>query len=423
MQNEYSQLLLDIQKKSKITIKKVSDLKYLKEEIFSVTEKKISFNTLRRLYGFLPNTVPSQNTLKTLSNYLSYTNYANYLNNKEVYVEWFIYMKILKLQQKNHLSEFDLNLIKSSLKNDGNIIAIANYVGFLIQNKKIDLLHLIFSKINFDKLPDSVLTKFAIICSYSFLKLQKIEIIDLYKELIVYENFRNSIPLYYIDYTNLNGYYIVVLKLIKELNSNESDFLFCSLMEFYQLFYSNENYSTIEIRLPEKSELLFPVLLGRYYGYKILQSEKLDNKLKNIIVKELKISKPAFLLVEIFPALIIKEEFEFLNKIIEENYEQIFDEDRWSSKSTTAIYLIGLASINVNKGNLKAAQSNLDLVELDKIQLAYTDYTTLFYYLIKIQLHYLEKNLSQVTDNYTLLENLANKTGFTKFISLTQKYV
>ena len=68
-------------------------------------------------------------------------------------------------------------------------------------------------------------------------------------------------------------------------------------------------------------------------------------------------------------------------------YEQIFEMDRWSSQSTISNYLIGLANVNIYKGNLKTAKINLELIELDKVELGYTDFLTLFYYLTYIRLY------------------------------------
>ena len=84
--------------------------------------------------------------------------------------------------------------------------------------------------------------------------------------------------------------------------------------------------------------------------------------------------------------------------------------------------MIGLASLNINKGNFKTAQNNLSLVELDKIELAYTDYITLFYFLTKIKLSFYEKDFYKVNDNYSKLKELAYKIGFHKFIIVAQKY-
>jgi hypothetical protein len=211
--------------------------------------------------------------------------------------------------------------------------------------------------------------------------------------------------------------------MINEYNTNESDFLFTSLMKFYQKFYSNDNYSEIFIELPKKSEHIYPVLMGRYYGYKILHAEKVDKLLENLIYKELKIRQNHLFLIEIVPALVLIEAYGFLDSIIENYYEELFEVDRWSSKSTVANYLIGLASVNIYKGNLKAAKNNLDLVELEKIELAYTDYITLFYYLTKIKLYFYEKDTIKVNENYAKLKELANKIGFHKFISVSKKYI
>ena len=424
MKNTSTQIVIDLQKKSGITIENVRDIKNLKEEIEASGISKIGYNTLRRLFGFLPKTVPSIATLNILSKYLGFVSYSNYLNNKEIYAEWFFQMKMLRLQLNEiTLEKNDAIQFNAFLQNENNINAIANYVCFLIEKNKIDSLVVFFSVFDYKKLSDSSLSKFAILTTFSFYKLETNVALNIYKVLIPFESFRNSGPLYFIDYSQLNGYYIEVIKMINEFNANESDFLFTSLMKFYQKFYSDGDYIGILIDLPIKSKQLFPVLLGRYYGYKILSIEKIDKSLENSIKKELKLRQHHLFLVEIVPALVFKEEYDFLNSIIEKYYEEIFEMDRWSSKSTVANYLIGLASVNIFKGNLKAAKNNLDLVELDKIELAYTDYISLFYLLTKLKLHFHEKDFYEVNEYYSKLKELANKIGFHKFIAIAQKYI
>lgn len=424
MKNVSNQILIDIQKKSGITIENVRDIKILKEEIEAGISAKIGFNTLRRLFGFLPKTTPSSATLTTLSKYLGFASYSNYLNNKLNYDEWYFQMKMLRLQlnetalEKNEAIQFN-----TFLQNENNINAVANYVCYLIEKNKIDSLIVFFTLFDYEKLTDSALSKFAILTTFSFYKLETKVALTIYKVLIPFESFRNSGPLYFIDYSRLNGYYSEVIKMINEFNANDSDFLFTSLMKFYQKFYSNEDYSKIFIDYPKNPNQLFSVLLGRYYGYKILIVNKIDKSLENSINKELKTKQHHIFLVEIIPALVLKEEYGFLNSIIERYYEEIFEVDRWSSKSTVANYLIGLASVNIFKGDLKAAENNLDLVELDKIELAYTDYITLFYFLTKIKLHFYEKDFYKVNEYYSKLKELANKIGFHKFITIAQKYI
>lgn len=424
MKNVSTQIVIDIQKKSGITIESVRDIKNLKEELESKGSIKIGYNTLRRLFGFLPKTVPSSATLNILSKYLGFASYSNYINNKLNYDEWYFQMKMLRLQLNEiTIEKKEVLKFNDSLQNENNIIAVANYVGSLIEKNKIDSLEVFFAVFDYKKLSDSALSKFAIITTFSFYKLETKVSLNIYKILIPFESFRNSGPLYFIDYSRLNDNYIKVIKMINELNDNESDFLFTSLMKFYQKFYSNEDYSEILIELPKNPDQLFPVLLGRYYGYKILSVEKIDHLLENSIKKELKTAQHHIFLVEIVPALVLKEEYAFLNSIIEKYYEELFEVDRWSSKSTIANYLIGLASVNIFKGDLKTAKNNLDLVELDKIELAYTDYITLFYYLTKIKLYFYENDLYKVNEYYSKLNELATKIGFHKFITISQKYI
>ena len=424
MKKDSTQILIDIQKKSGITVENVRDIKILKEEIEANGSVQIGYNTLRRLFGFLPKTVPSSATLTILSNYLGFNSYSNYINNKLNYDEWYFQLKMLRLQlNENELEENEALHFNAALQNENNIIAVANHVCFLIEKNKIDSLVVFFTVFDYKKLSDSALSKFAILTTFSFYKLETKVALTIYKMLIPFDSFRNTIPLYFIDYSHLNGYYIEVIKMINELNANESDFLFTSLMKFYQKFYSNEDFSENLIDYPKKSEHIYTVLMGRYYGYKILSDEKLDKLLENSIKKELKSAKKHLFLIEIVPALVLKEEYDFLNSIIEHYYEELFEVDRWSSKSTVANYLIGLASVNLFKGNLKAAKNNLDLIELDKIELAYTDYITLFYLLTKIKLYFYEKDFNKVNENYSKLEELAKKIGFHKFITVSKKYI
>lgn len=424
MRKEYSKLIIDIQKKSKIEVLKVRDLKYLQEDIHTVTTKNISFNTLRRFFGFLNSTNPSVETLNIFAQYLGYNNYSNYLNNQENHNEWYFQIKMLQLQlNQNDLEKNDVLRFNEALQNENNIIAVANHVCFLIEKNRIESLIVFFSFFDYKKITDNAITKFALLTTFSFYKLEAKVALGIYKDLIPFDSFRNTGPLCFIDYSHLNGYYIEVIKMINQCNANESDFLFTSLMAFYQKYYSNKDYSDILIDLPKKPELLYPVLLGRYYGYKILNSEKIDKSLKKLIIEELKSTQLHLFLIEIVPALVLKEEYDFLNSIIENYYEELFEVDRWSSKSTVSNYLIGIANVNIFKGNLKAAKNNLDLIELDKIELAYKDYITLFFLLTKIKLYFNERDFDKVNENYFKLRKLANKIGFYKFLTVAQKYM
>ncbi|MDG1040887.1 MAG: hypothetical protein P8H13_00475 [Polaribacter sp.] len=277
MLKEYSQILIDIQKKSRITIHKISDVKNLKNEIQGVTNKNISFNTLRRLFGYLPRTTPSQATLKILANYLGYTSYSNYLFNKKNYDDWYFKMKMLRLQLSNKvLTKEQVSLFNFGLDNNDNIVSVGSYISFLIEQNNINSLKVFYKNFNYEKLSNSNISKLSIIITFGFYKLSDKKILEIYKELIVFDSFRYTGPLFFIDYSNLNGYYMKALKMIKTLNKSKSDYLFVSIMEFYQKFYANEKFNNIVVAPLEDDKKIFPVLKGRYYAYKILASDQVD---------------------------------------------------------------------------------------------------------------------------------------------------
>jgi len=102
MKDDYSQLIIDVQKKSNILVNTISDVKFLKEDIESITGIKIGFNTLRRLFGFLDKTKPSVTTLNTLSRYIGFNSFSHYKNNQKKYNEWYFqqYLQRLILSKK-----------------------------------------------------------------------------------------------------------------------------------------------------------------------------------------------------------------------------------------------------------------------------------------------------------------------------------
>jgi hypothetical protein len=165
------------------------------------------------------------------------------------------------------------------------------------------------------------------------------------------------------------------------------------------------------------------VLRGRFYGYCILKSKKLNSNLKKEILEICKNVRVNNFLQEIVPALIIKEEYTFLEELINLFYEDLFESDRWDHVTSTAIYLIALANINYTNNNIKSAISSLELVETDKVELAYENYVSLFYYLTKLKISFSKKNKLENIKVYLSIKEIVKITGFKKFITEANKYL
>ena len=422
MQDNYAQLLLDVQKKSNITINKSRDLRFLKEEIEEKSESGIGFNTLRRLYGFLEKTEPSISTLNILAVYLGFSSYSAYKNNIINYDDWYFQQNLQRIQSTNTVTKEDIETIRIGLLNAANTVYFAYFFSYFIERNNISTLEDIVRLIPDKYTSETNGLKFATIVSLSLYRIDEKNAYNIYKRLIKYDNFRYNVPLLFIDYSNLHNKYSKILTIIKKQSKKEDDILFVELMRFYWKFYSSKEYLHIEIKKPDKFDTFHPVLQGRYYSYLLLKSEDSDSSIEKKImfdckksIKKNSVYQISFLLEEIIPSLIFKKNFAFLNELVDAFYEEILEMDSWSSKTGHALSLIAMANLNIQKDNLTMAQINLNLVELEKVELSYSDYVSLFYYKTQLQITYLRNAKEDNKKTKLILEKLIQITKFTKF--------
>ena len=194
-------------------------------------------------------------------------------------------------------------------------------------------------------------------------------------------------------------------------------------MDFYRQFYSRGICKNHEIKRPETFSTFNEVLKGRFYSYKIMLSSAIDRSLKEELFKEYKTAKVSKFLEEVIPALLIKEEYKILTQLSDKFYEQIFELDYWSDNTVSSIYLIALANINWYSNNIPKVKRNLELVVLEKVELSYYDYISLFYYQTKIKISHLEVDEITNTASFLIIEKLVLKTGFIKFLEISKKHL
>lgn len=423
MYNDYSQLLIDIQKKSNITVTTIRDLKYLKEELDAVTNKPLSFNTLRRLFGFLDKTVPSLATLNTLSIYLGFSSFSSFKNNHANYSEWYFQQRLLRMQKLKRIGEEEINTINIGLLDEKNIVFLAYFLSFQVEKNNVEILNSVFKYVDFKNISSTQFHKFSTTISLSLSNISEKKALTIYEALIHNSTFRNNIPLLYIDYTNLNSRYYKILNIIDKNAANESDIFFVTLMRFYKNYYSESDFCiTHEIKKPIEFSTFYSVLKGRFYGCCILQSKRVNLKLKKEIFDECSANRVSFFLEEIIPALIIKEEFDVLKEVIDKYYEELFESDLWSSTTTSALYLIGLANSNWYSKLYSRAKRNLEIVDLELVEIGYYDYIALFYYHTKLKISFSENAVEMNRDAFKCLKLHVKKTGFKLFLSLAKSF-
>lgn len=422
MIHHYSQLLIDVQKKSNILVNCISDIKFLKEDIESTTGVEIGFNTLRRLFGFLEKTNPSITTLNSLSKYIGYNSFSHYKNKQKKFNEWYFQQYLQRLLLSKKVTDEDVNFINTNVSNGENITYLAYFLSFQIQSNNLALLDFIFKNLSFKNVSGTNIQKFSTILSTSLLNISEKKSLSLFRALIHHNSFRNNIPLAYIDYTHLNSRYLKFLAVIEELGDNDADLLFVALMKFYNHFYREDDIINIDIKKPKGFDSMYIVLKGRFYGFYIL-SDKLNSSVKKQIIDIKKHNRGNHFLQEIVPALIIKEEYTFLEELINLFYEDLFESDRWDANTASVIYLIALANVNWKSNNIKSAKINLELVELDNVELGYESYISLFYYFTKLKISFSEKNMLENINIYSSIKKIVKITGFKKFITESKKYL
>ena len=82
-----------------------------------------------------------------------------------------------------------------------------------------------------------------------------------------------------------------------------------------------------------------------------------------------------------------------------------------------------MANVNWKNKNIKIAKSNLNLVEMDKVELGYESYVFLFYHLTKLKISFSENKTLENEDSYTKIKKNVKITGFTKFVTEANKYL
>ena len=423
IKSDYSVLLGNVQKKAFVNVKSVRDVKILKADIELVTGLQISYNTLRRLFGFLDRTAPSLTTLNTLARYLGFRSYGNYLNSKSNFDDWYFHQKLLHIQALGVITPENVELLNARLLNSRNVVSIATFIAFFVEREDLNSLLVIFNGLVQDEINIGPIMQFATIVSQAFLRLPAEKAKDLYKEMLPLDAFRNMVPLMYIDYNNLNGLYGDVVFLIKGLKSNVSDIFFSSLITEYRLFYNGIGIQNKAIKLPKNSNVLNQTLMGRYYGYKVFANDGVDpNLVKEIKWQCKKINMSSFSL-ELFPALIIKNRIDIISSLIDLYYEDLFDTDGWNSQTTICMSLISVANLNIHEERLTLARRNLEIVELEKVEMSYYGYISLLYYFTATKISYFENNKKDNVSSLAVLSEFITLTGFNHFRTVSLPYV
>jgi len=391
MKLEQQQLRTDIEIKIGFKIVSSSDIKIFVNILRENQIVDLSYNTLRRFWGLLPETKARQNTLNKLSLFLGYQSYLSYIREKNKFELWHTEVKLQRLKYQEDLTASDLNFINKIIKYQGSILYFIALFEHAVQYEKWNYIQTLFNSKHFNltgKKKIEALEFNVKIASLISIKLKSIPLNDFKKlmpNLIEITKFKENVLYIYVDLTNMNGRYGYLIDLIDKKKKEHQEKVFIKLLKGLVQFLNHGQ--TNKIRIDESTLMNLPVTLrGRYLGFQILYASQIsDQNLEqyywslffDLIAEENDIRN---FLHEFIHHLLLAKRFKKLNFIMSKYYEDILDIFHVHNYLDVFIYDLIDAMFSLRSSDIKRAKIVFKNLYMDKILYdSYCDYYLIFY--------------------------------------------
>lgn len=391
MKLEQQQLRTDIEIKIGFKIVSSSDIKIFVNILRENQIVDLSYNTLRRFWGLLPETKARQNTLNKLSLFLGYQSYLSYIREKNKFELWHTEVKLQRLKYQEDLTASDLNFINKIIKYQGSILYFIALFEHAVQYEKWNYIQTLFNSKHFNltgKKKIEALEFNVKIASLISIKLKSIPLNDFKKlmpNLIEIKKFKENVLYIYVDLTNMNGRYGYLIDLIDKKKKEHQEKVFIQLLKGLVQFLNHGQ--TNKIRIDESTLMNLPVTLrGRYLGFQILYASQIsDQNLEqyywslffDLIAEENDIRN---FLHEFIHHLLLAKRFKKLNFIMSKYYEDILDIFHVHNYLDVFIYDLIDAMFSLRSSDIKRAKIVFKNLYMDKILYdSYCDYYLIFY--------------------------------------------
>ena len=305
-------------------IKNLRSCVQLSNIILENNDEFVSYNTLRRFYKIVNGTnLPSKKTLDILSRFNGYNNYQHFIKTYKFENKWKLQNDVYEIQNSND-DNLLLIFLKKVLKSKENHISIViQILRELLLQKKYNQL---YKAIAIEELKIENLTydEVAHIGNGIGLLLRKIKLEDdTIKILLDIKNYQDLVFTMFVDYANLNTYYIHHIKLFKTLKSKDYLVAFALCMDNLNS-YLNLN-KILHLNINSKKHY-HPILKSRIIAQKLFYENKNEIEILENYYEKQNISKlPIEYFYElIMTAMITKncEVMEWIIKKVEDNREE-----------------------------------------------------------------------------------------------------
>ncbi len=396
-----------VERKFGSKIKDAATLKVLLMHINKSSDIDLSYNTLRRFFGFLAATKPNINTLNGLSQYVGFRNFYSF-SNQHNFPNWEPWLYVLRFKQQEKISEEDIQFFNSQVNNQNFVFYFIDVATHFI-NQKNEAVCLKLFEIKFDTLVKyeqlRVSLALGILLRHSYGKDT-----SFISALLQSPSFRRMVLYNFIDYSNFNFGYMELIDQSIQLEKEGDHLLFLHLLSSYHGFLNG--YPKKAIRLPAYCDLkeAHPIVQGRYYAYLFYSnSESKRHAVFKQLLTESKSYDKSQIFFEVIPTLLLLGKTDWIAIIYGRYYEDIFDIDGFNQLTHLWIYQIGQVFLSIKEGHHERAASELEKVNINLAFDSYIDYIKLFSFIARYRL---EEDKAGIKQQYT---NLANKLGFKVF--------
>ena len=353
------------------------DCELLSNAILETIDIKISYNTIRRLFGLAANVKANKNTLNTLAKFIGYKNYIHFT---QTYLQEEKHnLSVLVFRAVYHADKAEIiKLVQNTKSSHEDFVSfIIILTRELLYNKEYSILNQVF------ELEELAYENF----SYSevlfignsiglLLRKQNLRA----QAFINNTNFLRCVYLTFVDYSNLNGYYADWTKIINKSKKTKELEIFTKAIQEFRNFL---NIKTVKDSFKELAfnTTLHPILCSRLLSVKII-ANKYDD-LEPILDKYYQIhskhkSKIFEYSFELFITAITTKNMALMRYIIDlidlsKNQHLFFSEER-----KNLFYLMAMFYYKLTK-NIAKKNKYMKLFILNTIRYSYKDYIKLLH--------------------------------------------
>jgi len=364
MDSKYNFLIDDVVSKFGEQVENVSIAKKLSETITLVTNSKVSYNTIRRLFGLIKSEQNTYHlkTLNVLSRYCGYINFIEHEKHHKSYKLWKLINMISYSSKKiENFTQLKKDLQDLLNKDSNSIILIGLLTNkLLLQKNEEQLVDLYTIKINNIYAPN-MLMPVTNCCNLMASSLRQYKFKDP-KTIIGLANKETFIRLYmhhFIDYSSDNQSYIDILTASDDkpygLNDKAYKYLFLDTIKFFRR--KELTFKGLDIAY---SNLTNDFVRGRWIAISYLRNKKEFN------FKKFYKSDPILLVRELLVFALIENDISTIKDVCSFYKNANLENSHWYLLNEKVIIDLFLALNSFMEGDKVKAVMSFKLISLDE---------------------------------------------------------